>query len=206
MTSSKLLTASLLATALLAGLGLAPAMAQSTNTPGIDNTQQAISARIQQGMQAGRITPSEAQALYARDRDISMRESRYKSDGNATPQERQQLRADLSALSGDVERMIANNVVVAPPGAPGGPGNTRGIDNQEYNIGQRIDEGVRTGHINQREERKLRSRQRTYERHEASYKSDGVVTKQERRQLRAELSGLRDQVERMMRNDRRGRG
>jgi hypothetical protein len=201
--TSKLFTASLLASALLAGLGMTPAMAQSTNTPGIDNTQQAISARIQQGMQAGRITPSEAQALYSRDREISVREMRIKSDGNATQQERQQLRTDLAALSGDVERMIANNVVVAPPG---GPGNTRGIDNQEYNIGQRIDEGVRTGHINQREARNLRTRQRTYERHEASYKSDGVVTKQERRQLRTELSGLREQVERMMRNNRRAQG
>jgi hypothetical protein len=95
---------------------------------------------------------------------------------------------------------------VAPPGSPGGPGNTRGIDNQEYNIGQRIDEGVRTGHINQREARDLRTRQRTYERHEASYKSDGVVTKQERRQLRAELTTLRDRVERMMRNNRRAQG
>jgi len=205
MTSSKLFTASLLATALLAGLGMAPAMAQSTNTPGIDNTQQAIGARIQQGVQAGRITPSEAQALQTREREISVRELRIKSDGNATAQERQQLRTDLSALSGDVERMIANNVVVAPPGAPGGPGNTTGIDRQEYNIGQRIDEGVRTGHINQREARNLRSRQRTYERHEASYKSDGVVSKQERRQLRTELAGLRDQVERLMRNDRRAR-
>jgi ElaB/YqjD/DUF883 family membrane-anchored ribosome-binding protein len=207
--TSKLFTASLLATALLAGLGMSPAMAQGTNTPGIDNTQQAISERIQQGMQSGRITPSEAQALYARDREISVREMRVKSDGNATQQERQELRNDLAALSGDVERMIANNVVVAPPGGyggPGGPGNTNGIDNQEYNIGQRIDEGVRSGYINQHEERKLRSRQRTYERHEASFKSDGVVTKQERRQLRTELSALRDQVERMMRNDRRGRG
>lgn len=203
--TSKIFTASLLATALL-GLGMTPAMAQSNNTPGIDNTQQAISARIQQGVQAGRITPSEAQALYTREREISVREMRIKSDGNATPQERQQLRTDLAALNGDVERMIANNVVVAPPGSPGGPGNTNGIDQQEYNIGQRIDEGVRTGHINQREARDLRTRQRTYERHEASYKSDGVVTKQERRQLRTELSTLRDRVERMMKNNRRAQG
>ena len=42
------------------------------------------------------------------------------------------------------------------------------------------------------------------ERHEANFKSDGVVTKQERRQLRNEVAALRDQVERMMRGDRRG--
>ena len=203
--TSKLLTASLLASALVAGLGMAPtlAVAQSTNTPGIDNTQQAISARIQQGMQAGRITPSEAQALYARDRDISMRESRYKSDGNATPQERQQLRADLEGLSAEVERMIANNVVV---GQPGYNPNTPGVDNSQFNISQRIDEGVRTGRISEREARRLHGRERMIERHEANFKSDGVVTKQERRQLRNEVAALRDQVERMMRGERRGRG
>jgi hypothetical protein len=201
---SKLFTASLLATALLAGLGVAPAMAQSTNTPGIDNTQQAISARIQQGMQAGRITPSEAQALYARDREISMRESRYKSDGNATPQERQQLRGDLEGLSAEVERMTNNSAVVGQPG--NNSGNTPGVDNSQLNISQRIDEGVRAGRISPREARRLHDRERAIERHEVSFKSDGVVTKQERRQLRNEVAALRDQVERMMRHDRRGRG
>ncbi|MEO5660139.1 MAG: hypothetical protein ABIQ90_10115, partial [Polaromonas sp.] len=131
---SKFLTASLLATALFAGLGMAPAMAQGTNTPRIDNTQQAITARIQQGMASGHITPSEAQALYRRDREISMRENQYKSDGRATEQERQQLRADLGGLSADVERMMANNQVV---GRRGNADNTPGIDNRSDEISQR---------------------------------------------------------------------
>ncbi|MEO8389333.1 MAG: hypothetical protein ABI893_06070 [Polaromonas sp.] len=197
---SKLLTLSLLASALFAGLGLAPAMAQGTNTPGIDQAQQAISARIQQGMSAGRITPSEAQVLYRRDREIAMREAQYKSNGNATPQERQQLRSDLDGLSAEVERMIANREVVGQQGN----NNTNGIDNAQYNASQRIDEGVRTGHINRREAAKLHSRERSIERHEAAFKSDGVVTKQERRQLRNELTALRAEIERLMNNRRRG--
>ena len=202
---SKLLTASLLASALFAGLGMAPAMAQgNNNTPGIDQSQQSISARIQQGLASGHITPSEAQALYRRDREIEAREMRYKANGSANPQERQQLRADLGALSADVERMMANNVYNAPPVAGG---NTNGIDRLEYRISQRIDEGVRAGRITQREARRLHSRERVIERHELSFKADGVVTQQERRQLRSELTALRDEVERMMRNDRRnGRG
>ncbi|MDI1268399.1 MAG: hypothetical protein PSV40_04765 [Polaromonas sp.] len=204
---SKLLTASLLASALFAGLGMAPAMAQGNNhTPGIDQSQQAISARIQQGLASGHITPSEAQALYQRDREIEAREMRYKANGSTNPQERQQLRADLGALSADVERMMTNNVYNAPPVA-GGNTNTNGIDRLEYKISQRIDEGVRTGRITQREARRLYSRERVIERHEQAFKADGVVTQQERRQLRNELTALRDQVERMMRNDRRnGRG
>ncbi len=200
---SKLFTASLVASALFAGLGMAPAMAQGTSTPRIDQTQQAITTRIQQGMASGHITPSEAQMLIRRDRDIQMREAQYKSNGNATPQERQQLRNDLSALNADVERMMANNSVVRPPA---NAANTPGIDNREYQIGQRIDEGVRSGRISQREARRLHSREREIARHEAVFKSDGVVSQRERRQLRDELNMLRDEVERMIRNDRRGRG
>ena len=201
---SKLLNATLLASALFAGLvGLSPVMAQGTHTPGIDNAQQAINARIQQGMASGQITPSEAQALYRRDREIQMRENQYKSNGQATPQERQQLRAELDALGADVERMMSNRDVVGRPGHGGG---TPGIDNREFEIGRRIDEGIRSGRLSPREARRLHEREREIARHEAFFKSDGVVTPQERRQLRNELTALRDEVERMMRNDRRGRG
>jgi hypothetical protein len=210
---SKLLTASLLASALFAGLGMSPAVAQGTNTPRIDQTQQAISARIQQGMASGHLTPSEAQALYRRDREISMRESQYKANGVATSQERAQLRSDVDHLASEVERLMANRDVVRPGNRGyngnyenrGNAVNTPGIDNRVYRISQRIDEGIRSGRINNREARKLQRRERQIARHEAQFKSDGVVTQQERRQLRHELAVLRDEVERKMNNDRHGR-
>lgn len=125
-----------MASALFAGLSMAPAMAQNTNTPGIDHAKQVISARIQEGLASGRITPSEAQSLYRRDREIEMRENRFKSDGNASQQERQQLRADLEGLSAEVERLIANNDVVRQPrdgdGNGYGNGNGSGIDRREF--------------------------------------------------------------------------
>lgn len=195
---SKLFTGSLLATVLLVSLCGAPVLAQSTNTPGIDRSQQAISARIQQGMASGHITPSEARELYRRDRDIEMRENQMKSNGNMNPQERQRLRADLEGLSAEVERMMANSNVVGQ-----GRDNTPGIDNAQANISRRIDEGVRGGHISRRDGRRLHMRERAIARHEASFKRDGVVTPQERRQLRDELNSLRDDVERLLQGDRR---
>lgn len=199
---SKLLTTSLLASALFAGLGFAPVMAQhGSSTPGIDQTQQAIGARIQQGLASGHITPSEAQVLYRRDQEIAAREAQFKANGHVNPQERQALRNDVAALSDEVERMMANRDVVRPNQA----GNTNGIDRMEYRISQRIDEGVRSGHITQREARRLHRRERDIERHEIAFKSDGVVTQRERRQLRNELTDLRDDVERMLTNDRRDR-
>jgi len=193
---SKFFTTSLLASALFLGMGLAPVMAQGTSTPAIDRTQQAISARIQQGMASGHITPSEARDLYRRDRDIDIRESLFKANGSATPQERQQLRSDLDGLGAEVERMMANRDYVQPPGTT----NTNGIDNRQRNISARIDEGVRSGRITQREARRLLNRERAIARHEVSYKRDGVVTQQERRQLRDELAMLNADVDQMMRN------
>jgi hypothetical protein len=189
---SKLFTATLLASAVFASLAAAPAMAQNTNTPQIDNARQTVSARIQQGMQSGHITPSEAQMLMRRDREIDFREASYKSDGRATPQERQQLRTDVAALSTEVERMMSNQDVVRQGSS------TPGIDRAAYEIGQRIDEGQRTGRISEREARMLHRQHRAIERHEAAYKSDGVVTQHERRQLRNELGALRNQVERLI--------
>jgi hypothetical protein len=204
MTSKRFIT-SLLASALLAGLGMSSAMAQQgggTYTPGIDRTQQAISARIQQGLASGQITPYEAQLLYRRDRDIEMRESRFKANGNATPQERQQLRADLAALNAEVDRMMSNRDLARQPGHDA---STPGIDNREFQISRRIEEGVRSGRITQNEARRLHRQQREIERREAYFKSDGVVTQQERRQLRSELEALQGEVERMMRNERHER-
>ena len=204
---TKFLTASMIAAAMAAGFAAAPAMAQPgpytvyapgvrpVQTPGIDNAQQAISDRIQQGLQSGRITPSEARALYRRDRDIQNREAAYKSDGRVTLQERQQLRTDMANLSAEVERAIANNrnVPVVQQG-----GRLGAIDSQEFAIGQRIDEGVRSHRLSLQEAGRLQAREQAIERREAAYRSDGVVTQQERRQLRAELTALRDEVERLI--------
>jgi hypothetical protein len=187
--TSKLFSSAILASAVLAGLAATPAMAQGTYTPNIDQSQQQISARIQQGLQSGRITASEAQQLYRRDREIDLREARAKGDGYVTPQEREQLRADLASLGAEVERLIANREVVGSP--------TGGIDKRQFNIGQRIDDALRNNRISPREAQMLHGREHAIERQEASYKADGVVTQRE-------LTALSNEVDRMVYNGRRG--
>jgi hypothetical protein len=127
-----------------------------------------------------------------------LHEIRVKSNGNATPQERQQLRTELDGLAAEVERLMANSAVVT--GYGNANGNTPGIDSIEANLSARIDEGVRTGRINQSEANRLHRRERDIARHEAVYKRDGVVTAQERRQLRDELLRLSREVDRMVSN------
>ena len=188
--------ASLLVSALFAGIGIAPAMAQGTHTPAIDRVQQDIGARIQQGLRSGAITPSEAQDLFRRQREIQIRESRVKADGVATPRERQMLRQDLDDLNAEVERKMGNS-----RGRPQAD-RTPGIDDIQAEIRDRIEQGVRSGRISRVDARRLEDRERNIARNEARFKADGVVTQQERRQLRSELELLRQDVERMMRNGR----
>lgn len=194
-----LLIGSLMASALFAGAGaVVPAVAQNTDTPMIDRSQQEIGARIEQGIESGRITRDEAQILYQRERDIGDRENRYKADGHASAEERQQLRQDLDALRADVERAIANPRIATQPAQP--YDRTPGIDRREAAIRERIDEGVRDGRISERQARRLYRRERRIERDEARAKADGVVTWQERRQLRQELAALNDDLERALGN------
>lgn len=202
--ASKFLTASLLASALFAGLGMTPVMAQQgTRTPVVDQTQRAINLRIQQGLASGQITPSEAQVLYRRDREIEARESRFKADGRATAQERQALRADLDALNAEVERMLNNRDRMRRADRAD---NTPGINNRQFQIGKRIDEGVRSGRITDREARKLHERERDIERRETRAKANGNVSQKERQQLRDDLASLNAEVDRMMTNGQNARG
>ena len=192
---SKFFHACLLATAVFAGQAMNPAMAQThalTHTP-----------RIEQGIASGQITPDEVQILTRREREIQRREARYKSNGNATPQERQQLRKELNALNAEVERMMVGDDAVR---APVNAANTPGIDPPDYQVSERIDEGICSGRITQRQARRLQRRKREIARHEVFFKSDGVVTLHEHRQLRDELDTLREDVERMINTDRQDRG
>jgi hypothetical protein len=192
---SKWLVSALMASACFGGAGfVAPALAQNTQTPRIDRAQEEIGARIEQGVESGRITRAEAQELYQRERAIGERENRYKADGYASAQERQLLRQDLDALRADVERAIVNPRV-APPSE-----RTPGIDRREAALRERIDEGVRSGQISERAARRLYRQERRIEREEARAKADGVVTRYERRQLRQELMVLNNDLERALGN------
>lgn len=190
--NTKPLLLSLLACALLAGLGINPAVAQSTYTPGIDRAQEDLSARIQQGVTAGRISRLEADELARRERGIQMRESRMKSDGGVDQREREQLRGDVAALRADVENMINN------PRAGNSANNTPGIDRTQQEIGARIQQGVAMGRISPREAEALAQRERGIQMHEGRAKSDGVADPREREQLRGELAGLRADIEAMI--------
>ncbi len=63
--------------------------------------------------------------------------------------------------------------------------NTPGIDQRQANQEQRIDQGIAGGHLTEREANRLSNQQERINRMEDRAKSDGVVTKKERKKLHA---------------------
>lgn len=193
--NTKSITLSLLASAAFACAAVAPAMAQNTNTPGIDAAQQQIRARIQQGVASGHLTQQEAQALYQREREIQFREIRMKKDGVATPQERRQVQQDVENMRAEVEAKLANQQVASRQG-----GGTPAVDNAQQQIHARIEQGIRSGHITRREADRLFAKEKQINRDEARFKSDGRITAAERQSLRSKVASLNNDVERKMSN------
>lgn len=63
--------------------------------------------------------------------------------------------------------------------------NTPGIDARQANQQQRIDQGVKSGQLNQKEAARLQKGQANVQKMEDKAKSDGVVTKGERARITA---------------------
>jgi hypothetical protein len=203
-----ILTAAMAASALVAGLAASPVMAQNINTPGIDRSQQQITLRVQQGVQSGQISPAEADNFYRRERGIEMRESRARADGNVSPQERQQLRADVASLNAEVEQTIASRmpgrVVVLPrPVAVAPAPVVIGVPQvPQYSIGQRIEEARRLNRISPREAEMLHGREQAIANNEARFRSDGVLTEWESNELATEQAALSSELDRLAYNGR----
>lgn len=193
--NTKSLTLSLVATAVFAIMGAAPALAQNTQTRGIDNTQQELRARIQQGVASGHISQQEEQALYQRERDIQFREIRMKQDGTATAEERQALRRDLDNMRAEVEAKMANREVRGQQQSA-----TPAIDDAMQQLHARIQQGITSGDLSRRESNQLIAKENKIIRLEARYKEDGRVTPQERKTLRSQIAMLSREVERKMAN------
>jgi len=89
-----------------------------------------------------------------------------------------------------VGRMIVAGMLAATVAAPvfAGPGDTPGVDRREQKQQMRIQEGVQSGALTPGEAAKLEAEQARIRAKEAQMKSDGVVTKQERKELQRDLN------------------
>ncbi|MGP8106917.1 MAG: hypothetical protein ACLQLE_13640 [Desulfobaccales bacterium] len=90
-----------------------PALAQSTNDPGIQAREQRQQQRIQQGIQSGQVTRGEANRLEAQQCRIQGTEDRMKANGNLTGRERAKLTRMQNRASRNIYRKKHNNRTVA---------------------------------------------------------------------------------------------
>ena len=107
----KTLMAGVIAGSLL--LGSLPALAQSTNDPGVQEREKLQQERIQQGIKSGQLTPGEANRLEAQQGRIQATEDRMKADGNLTRAERAKLTRMQNRASRNIYRKKHNNRTVA---------------------------------------------------------------------------------------------
>ena len=63
-----------------------------------------------------------------------------------------------------------------------------GVNKRQHRQHERIVDGVKSGELTHREARSLRTEQRAIKAEEAEFKSDGVLTRGERRELHRDLN------------------
>jgi hypothetical protein len=186
----KTIMLSSLAAVLMASALPALARDHAPRDPGVNARQFSQQQRIGQGVGSGKLTPRETVRLEREQARIRAEERRYKSDGVLTRAERADLQRDLNAANRHIynEKHDGQNM----PWAGGQPGNptTRdpGVNARQYNQQGRIAQGIRSGELTRDEAAELRQEQRAVRQEERLYKSDGVLTKAERKDLHQDLN------------------
>ncbi len=80
-----------------------------TDDPGIQRREQNQQNRIEQGVKSGQITPAEAGRLERQQAKIQQDETRMKSDGKLTKQERLKLAREQNRASRNIYRKKHND-------------------------------------------------------------------------------------------------
>lgn len=186
--------------------------------PGVNHRQHNQQQRIERGSRAGDLTRGETRHLERQQAAIRHEERRFKADGNFTPGERRELHRDQNHASRDIWRErhdgehrfgrdgFGERHASGRDGfgarhafgrdgfggrhATGQPvrGWDPGIDRREHREMERIQQGIRSGELTRNEARRLMDEQRMIRQEERQYKSDGVLTRDERLDLLQDLS------------------
>lgn len=176
---TKLIAASSV-TALLIALS-APAAQAGQYGAGINERQHHQQHRIAQGVRNGELTAREAGRLEREQARIHAEERRYRADGVLSAAERRDLHQDMNRASRHIYEQKHDaqqrHTATQDPG----------IDARQANQRQRIVRGARSGDLTGAELQALGAEQQAIREQEREYQSDGVLTHDERRELREDL-------------------
>jgi hypothetical protein len=152
--------------------------------PGVNARQHHQRDRIQQGVRSGELTRRETGRLVHEQRDIRQLERDYKADGTLTGAERRDLHQEQNQASRHIyaQKHDAQD-------RPAAPAATRdpGVNQRQANQTVRIGQGVKSGELTHDEAQDLRTERRDIRELEQTYKSDGLLTRDERTDLHQQL-------------------
>lgn len=147
----------------------------------VNQRQHHQQGRIGQGMRSGELTRHEARQLGAEQRGIRQEERRYMTDGHLSRYERADLRHDQNAASRHVWQQKHDGQQRGDyrPTAY----RDSGVNRRQESQHDRIVQGSRSGALTGAERKELGAEQRAIRQEERQYKSDGKLTRDERKDL-----------------------
>ena len=171
-------TATIIAGAVAALFSLA-ATAQTTGSEVQRDLNQ--QQRIEQGLKSGSLNTREASKLEAGEARIDRMESNAEKDGKLSPAEKARIQRAQNQESRDINRLESNSA----KGNPNSASSRRMQADVQRNINQqqRIEQGVKSGQLTNREVGKLESGQARVDRAEARAGADGHVGKGEQQRI-----------------------
>ncbi len=191
-------TFSALAILMATGLSVAVDAQAQGRERGVNERQHQQRERVMSGVRSGEVSRPEARQLNREARGIERKEQAFRSDGHFSRNERREVHRDLNRHGRHIQHSRNDH---ARQGWHGGRdwGHQRGfgqghhtrggngIDRQQHQQQAQIRHGVRNGSLTPHEARRLSREQRQIAVLERRYRADGVLTRDERRDLRGEL-------------------
>jgi len=155
------------------------AMAQTTGSEVQRDVNQ--QQRIEQGLQNGSLTTKEASKLEAGESRIDKMESNAEKNGKLSPAEKARIQRAQNQESRDINRAENNSA----RGNPNSASSQRMQADVQRNVNQdkRIEQGVKSGQLTNREAGKLENGQARVDRDEARAGANGHVSAKEQQRI-----------------------
>lgn len=160
----------------------------------INKRQENQKDRVQQGVKSGELTGKEVRGI-ARDRnDVKKLEREYRADGVVTDAERKELDRRMDESSRDI--LVQKHDAQDRPDNAAATSGTQdpAVNARQQNQKDRIMQGVASGELTRKEATELTQERRDIKQLEQSYKSDGALTTEERKDLHQQLNQAGDEI------------
>lgn len=175
-----------------------PALAQSTASEVQRNVNQ--QERVEQGLESGQLTTQEAAKLEKGEANIDKMEQKAEADGKLTNAEKQRIERAQNKESREITRDKTN----AQTGDPSSKSSQRMQADVQRNVNQqqRIEQGVQSGQLTNREVGNLEKGQAKVDRKEARAGANGHISAQEQRNVQAAENHQSHKIHKEKHNDR----